>query len=304
MPIGAGAAILGSSVLGAGTSLLGSGKASSAAKSAADTQGKEFYYTTQNLNPFNSLGLVAGPAALNVALGGPTGGGPDYVAQAASYLPEALSDVHQATQYMLNAGQIGVGPGGQAALEQTPGYQFALNQGLKSVQSGAAARGLGVSGASMKGAANYAQGLASQTYQQQFQNALSLSNQANTLGSSMMQQSAGALNLNTGQQNQLTNQFQRLQSLANLGESAAAGTGQIGATLAGQQGNFINAAGQAAAAGTTGAANALTSGVQNYLGYNQLQQMIQSGYNPALFGGGGLSGYNAMNNAMGDTSYY
>ena len=59
-----------------------------------------------------------------------------------------------------------------AQLEQTPGYQFTLGQGLESVQNGAAARGLGVSGASEKAAANYATGLASNTYQQQFTNAL------------------------------------------------------------------------------------------------------------------------------------
>src|SRR5579871_6684786 len=48
----------------------------------------------------------------------------------------------------------------QAQLEQTPGYQFNLSQGLKAVQNSAAARGLGVSGAAQKGAASYASGLA------------------------------------------------------------------------------------------------------------------------------------------------
>src|SRR4051812_38164669 len=38
----------------------------------------------------------------------------------------------------------------QAALERTPGYQFNRNQGLKSVENGATARGLGVSGAAQK----------------------------------------------------------------------------------------------------------------------------------------------------------
>lgn len=56
----------------------------------------------------------------------------------------------------------------QAELEQTPGYQFARSQGLQSVQNSAAARGLGVSGAAMKGAATFATGLADNTYQAQF----------------------------------------------------------------------------------------------------------------------------------------
>jgi hypothetical protein len=54
----------------------------------------------------------------------------------------------------------------QAQLDNTPGYQFALNQGLESTQNGFAARGLGISGAAMKGAAAYATGLAQQTYAQ------------------------------------------------------------------------------------------------------------------------------------------
>lgn len=55
-------------------------------------------------------------------------------------------------------------------LAKTPGYQFTLDQGLKSTQNSYASKGLGSSGAAMKGAADYASGLASNTYQQQFQN--------------------------------------------------------------------------------------------------------------------------------------
>jgi hypothetical protein len=54
-------------------------------------------------------------------------------------------------------------------LESTPGYQFDLSQGLESTQNGFAAKGLGVSGAALKGAANYATGLAQNTYAQQAQ---------------------------------------------------------------------------------------------------------------------------------------
>jgi hypothetical protein len=60
-----------------------------------------------------------------------------------------------------------------AQLEQTPGYQFIKNQGLKTVQNSYAAKGLGSSGAALKGAADYISGptgIASTNYQQQFQN--------------------------------------------------------------------------------------------------------------------------------------
>src|SRR5882724_7965669 len=59
----------------------------------------------------------------------------------------------------------------QATLEKTPGYQFNLTQGQRAVTNSAAARGLGSSGAALKGAATFATGLADSTYQNQFNNA-------------------------------------------------------------------------------------------------------------------------------------
>jgi hypothetical protein len=47
-----------------------------------------------------------------------------------------------------------------AELEGTPGYQFLLDQGMKGVQNSYAAKGLGSSGAAMKGATEFATGLA------------------------------------------------------------------------------------------------------------------------------------------------
>ncbi len=48
----------------------------------------------------------------------------------------------------------------QATLEATPGYQFALAQGLKAAKNSAINRGLGVSGAQLKGQVAFATGLA------------------------------------------------------------------------------------------------------------------------------------------------
>lgn len=65
-------------------------------------------------------------------------------------------------------GLLGYGPKGaagmQSTLESLPGYQFTLGQGLRSTQNSYAARGLGTSGAALKGAAGYATGLANSTY--------------------------------------------------------------------------------------------------------------------------------------------
>lgn len=53
---------------------------------------------------------------------------------------------------------------GMEALENDPGYQFRLQQGQKALERSLAARGLGQSGAALKAAQEYGQGLASQTY--------------------------------------------------------------------------------------------------------------------------------------------
>jgi hypothetical protein len=132
----------------------------------------------------------------------------------------------------------------QADLEATPGYAFTLSQGLKASQNSAAARGLGLSGAALKGAASYATGLSDQTYNTRF-------NQ----------------NLQQGQQifadnvtNQ-TNSYNRLLGAAQLGANAAAGQAQVGQATGANIGNDLISAGNAAAAGINGAAAATTSGI-------------------------------------------
>jgi hypothetical protein len=66
----------------------------------------------------------------------------------------------------------GLGADQQAALAKTPGYQFTLDQGLRGVANQEAAKGRGVSGNELAGAATYATGLANNTFNQQFQNAM------------------------------------------------------------------------------------------------------------------------------------
>src|SRR5215472_13510727 len=120
-------------------------------------------------------------------------------------------------------------------LQQTPGYQWQLGQGLKATQSAAAARGLGVSGASLKGAATYATELADQTFEERYNDAL---------------------------------------KTASMGANAAALTGQQGTAAAATAGNYLNQAGVATAARTMAGPNALTSGLQSYLTYNALKDYL------------------------------
>jgi hypothetical protein len=52
------------------------------------------------------------------------------------------------------------------ALQQTPGYQFAFQEGQRAIDSSNAAKGLLNSGAAVREMAQFGQGLASQTYEQ------------------------------------------------------------------------------------------------------------------------------------------
>lgn len=250
----AAAAIAGSAVIGAGASLAGSSQAAKSAKDAANLQQQQFQTTRGDLFDYNQAGQAATHNALALTDLGPTGGGPNYVDLAAANLPPQMT---------------------QAQLEATPGYQFTLAQGLKATQSAAAARGLGVSGASLKGAGTYATGLADKTYLDQFNVA--------------QQRFGDVLNLNTAQQGVLQGQFNRLSDIAKTGESAAAQTGVAGTSAAATGGNYLNQAGLASAAGTTGVSNAVTGAANNYLAYNQLQQYL----NPTT--GGYQQSQNALN---------
>lgn len=162
----------------------------------------------------------------------------------------------------------------QAQLVQTPGYQFQLAQGLASTQASAAARGLGVSGAALKGAANYSTGLANSNYQTQFGN-------QQTIYGDQSQQFSNAVN----QQNAL---LQNAYLPASLGENAAATQGNQANVSAGMIGSNIAGAGASQAQGTSSAYNALANGISS-AGSSPLTSLMLSnalnnssaGYNPS-----------------------
>lgn len=136
----------------------------------------------------------------------------------------------------------------QAQLEQTPGYQFTLAQGLKQTQNQLASEGLAQGGPEAAGIAQYTTGLASQTFQQQFQNYWT--------------------------QNQ--NIFNELMGLSGLGETAAAGQGALGAQTQNSLSSLITGAANAQAAGQIGTANAAT-GAASGLSSNALLLALLTG---------------------------
>lgn len=162
---------------------------------------------------------------------------------------------------------------------QTPGYQFTLDQGLKSVQNSAAARGLGTSGAALKGAAGYATGLADSTYNDVFNRAL---NTFNTNYSSA------------------ANRVNRLSSLVGSGQNAAETNGSLGAKAMGNIGNTLASGANAQASGIVGGANALSSGLSsvgnNALLYGMMQNNAGSGSSGFIPNASQLNGFDNPNN--------
>jgi hypothetical protein len=115
----------------------------------------------------------------------------------------------------------------QQWLEKTPGYQFTLDQGLKSTQNSYAAKGLGASGAAMKGAAEYATGLASNTYQQQFQNEMSQRSQIYNMLMGPVTLGANAASGQASQGMQLGQNLSNIQlGVGNANANAAIGKAQ------------------------------------------------------------------------------
>lgn len=197
--MGVAAAIIGSGLLSAGAQIFGAKSAATAQTTAAnratDAQLAMFGITRASLQPF----IKTGTTGANML---------------ASNLKNLIKPVNMT----------------QADLEATPGYKFTLAQGEKANENSAAARGLGASGAAIKGGDAYATGLSDQTYNQRF---------ANTLANKQFA-------------------YSTLMGTAGLGENAAAGLGFNATQTGGQVGSNIIGAGNATAGADVASANAAT----------------------------------------------
>jgi hypothetical protein len=100
------------------------------------------------------------------------------------------------------------------ALQNDPGYQFRLQQGNQALERSLAAQGMGQSGAALKAAQEYGQGLADQTYNDYFNRQMGLANQgfgaASGLGSIIGQ---GAQGQAAAQAAQIGNRNQALSNI-------------------------------------------------------------------------------------------
>lgn len=140
---------------------------------------------------------------------------------------------------------------------QTPGYQFQLKAGEDALQNSAAASGGLLSGGTLAGLNNYAQGIASSNYQNTFNNALT------------QYQSA----YNTFQNNQ-NNTYSRLSGLSNQGLSASNSAGNLISGIGGDIASLYGAQGAAQAQGTIGGANSTVGMIPGLTG--NLSQMFKA----------------------------
>lgn len=139
-------------------------------------------------------------------------------------------------------------------LENTPGYQFTLGQGLKNTNNALSSQGLLGSGAQGKALADYTTGLAGTTYNQQFANAL----------------------------NSYNANLSPLMALLTMGQNSAAGIGQ------GAYNSAVNA-GNAIAQGTVGSGTQSANTMNSLMSLAGLANTGMASYSPTGGYQGGLS---------------
>ncbi len=280
----AGASLIGSvasGAIGAGAAQSAADTQAAAAEQAAQIQQQQFQQTTANEQPF----LQAGQNLLGSLVSGVQPGG-------------ALSASLNPGIQPLNTGSLPAGFTPQTFdYKSSPGYNFALQQGLGAVTNKASAVGGLQGGDTLKALTDYATGSASQDYQQQFgdyiaQQTLNQSAQGQNFQQALAGQGQN-FNQNTSLQAILQaiqqQNFGQQQNIVGSGQNAAANLGALGAQSASAVGADLTGAANAASAGTVGAANAITGGIGGAVsGLSQnllLQKLLGGGVSPTSLSG-------------------
>lgn len=206
-------AVVGGAVIGGVASGIGSSKAASAQENAANTsaatQLQMYNQTREDQAPWRAAGGTAvGQLSAGTAAGG---------------------------EFNRNFTM--------ADFNADPGYQFRMDQGSRTLQASAAARGGLLSGGTLKALDRYGQDYASNEY----------SNAYNRYN------------------NDQSTRFNRLSSIAGLGQTSTAQTGAAGTAAANQISSAQLGYGNAAAAGYINQGNAISNGASS-LGNFYLQQ--------------------------------
>lgn len=132
--------------------------------------------------------------------------------------------------------------------EADPGYQFRMDEGLKGVQSSAAARGGLLNGGTLKALTKYGQDFASNEYGNAY-------NRFN---------------------NDQTNRFNRLSTIAGVGQTANNAIGAAGSNYANNVSQNQLAVGNANAASAIATGNAINNGVNNVSSYYTMKNLFSN----------------------------
>ena len=160
----------------------------------------------------------------------------------------------------------------------SPGYQFALEQGNKGIMQGAAASG-GVGGQTYKNLMKFGTGLADTTY-------------GNVVNRNL---SAYQANMQNNAQ-----QYQELFAPAQLGENAVAGINNTGSGVAQNTGNIMQQQGADLASGTIGSANSIAGGINGASnGISMAVLMNQLSKMKNVIGGGSGGGNHPLSGDFG-----
>jgi len=227
--------------------------------------------------------IASGTAGAQNALSGALS---PQLANLAPYLQAGQSGLSGLQNFLSSTPGFSFDP---SQIQNTPEYQFQLQQGTQAVQQSAAASGSLLSGGTLKALDQYSQGLASTAYQQAYNNALT------TYNTNYQNKASGLLNL-TGLGTQATNSANS--AYQNYGSSLSQllyGSGVTGANygLSGTQ-----SASQLGLSGTSAAAQLGLSGANAAAGQtNAAQNLLVGGANAQA--AGTIGSANAWSNALG-----
>lgn len=231
------------------------------------------------------IGYEAGPG--DYAKFGPYANGQGYSAPADSGGPQQTTNpLAQPFNYPTFSDTFSYQPFQAPTAEQAqqaPGFQAALKNGLDALTRSAAAQGSALNTGTLKNLQNFAQDAAAQNYQQTYNNALqTYGTNFSTAQQQYVQKYQQYLNglnaaqsaygLNAGVQNQLFGQafdqsqaqFQNQLAQAQLGLQGTLAGVNAGGTYANNASNLATQSGNAGAAGTVGAGNAVNQGLGNF----------------------------------------
>jgi hypothetical protein len=268
-------AIGGSALVGAGVGLYSANKAADTQANAANNSlafQKQTYADNQPrfgtaTNAFGDASSAFGNAQGNAA---------------AAFKP--YMDTGSAATYTL--GSL-MGTGGKApdysSFYNSPDYNFAQQQGELGIERGANARGMNLSGGTLRDLSSFNSGLATQQYGNYYNRLMGLSQ----MGQSAATSFAGAS----------TNNAMGLSNVAGGLGNLATGAASANNAGAASIGNTTQAVGQAQASGIVGGANAVTGSLNSGMSNSLLANYL--GKSPSAYSTPNIPGFNPIKGVSG-----